>query len=419
MLRFEEVTKVFTLDHARSRSFKEAFVGAFRRSAPAAERDRLVALDRVSFELAKGETLGLVGPNGTGKSTVLKLIARILEPDAGRVLINGRVAALLELGAGFHPELTGRENVYLNGSLMGLGRSQMSGRLARITEFAELGPFMDMPVKHYSSGMYMRLGFATAIHVDADILLIDEVLAVGDQAFQNKCRERIAALRKSGMTIVLVSHSADSVRELCARALWLERGAVLAVGPTDDVLEAYHRSVVAHEEARWAAEHPSDSAAHQPAEPDRYGSGEIEITSVELLDGDGRPRHAAHTGEPLTVRLRYRAHQAVAGVVFGIGIHAGDGTHVTGPNTRAAGLPIDVAPGQGVVEWRVAALPLQEGQYELSAAAYDSACIHAFDHHHRRFPLPVRAVGTADRLGLLALPARWTHVAGGRPEAPG
>lgn len=417
MLRFEEVTKVFALDRTRARSFQEAFVGAFRR-APAADRERLVALDRVSFALEPGETLGLVGPNGTGKSTVLKLIARILEPDAGRVVVGGRVAALLELGAGFHPELTGRENVYLNGSLMGLGRARMTERLARIADFAELGRFLDMPVKHYSSGMYMRLGFATAIHVDADILLVDEVLAVGDQAFQNKCRERIAALRKAGMTIVLVSHSAESVRELCARALWLEGGEVLAFGPTDDVLAAYQRSVVAHEEARWAAEHDAAPAAKDPPGADRYGSGEIRITAVELLDGAGHPRHAALTGEPLVVRLRYAADRDVPDAVFGIGIHAADGTHVTGPNTRDAGLAVDVRAGEGVVEWRAEALPLQEGPYELSAAVYDGACIHAYDHHHRRFALPVRRGGAGDRLGLVSIPARWAHRAGPAAEGP-
>lgn len=420
-IRFERVTKRFRLDHERPRSFQEAFVGAFRRDTSPVET--LTALDEVSFELPHGDTLALVGPNGTGKSTILKLVARILEPNSGRVLVDGRVAALLELGTGFHPDLTGRENVFLNGSLMGLSRQEMAGRLPRIADFAELGSFLDVPVKHYSSGMYMRLGFATAIHVDADILLIDEVLAVGDQAFQNKCRERIAALRKGGMTILFVSHSAQAVRELCNRALWLEKGEILAYGDTEEVLEAYHRSVVEHEEARYAAEHARGTASEGAAEaieedPDRYGSGEVEILGVELLDAQGRPHHILRTGEPATVRLRYLAHERVERPVFGLAIHRDDGLHVTGPNTRDAGLDIPAVEGPGRVEWRIERLALMEGRYELSAACYDETLSHPYDHHHRRFPLNIRG-GAGEAFGLVRLPATWAYEPGGGEPALG
>jgi len=409
-IRFDAVTKTFVVAHDRPRSFQEAFVRAFRRT-PAADRDVLVALDAVSFDVAPGTAVGLVGPNGTGKSTALKLVARILEPTAGRVVVDGRVAALLELGAGFHPDLTGRENVYLSGSLLGLGRREMGRRFDRIVAFSELERFIDVPVKHYSSGMYMRLGFATSIHLDAEILLIDEILAVGDQAFQHKCRERIAALRKAGLTILLVSHDTDAVRELCDRAIWLEDGLIRADGEPDAVLQGYYRHMIAREEARLAAEAGADADAVEAAAAatDRFGSGDVEITSVEVLGPDGTPHAIVLTGQAVTIRLHYHAHRPVVDPVFGIAIHRDDGTHVAGPNTRDAGLAIAAVDGPGVVDVALPHLPLLEGSYTLSAACYDDTLTHAYDHHDRRFPLRVRAGDIRERFGLLALGATWSH----------
>ena len=415
-IRFERVSKRFRLEQGRPRAFKEVFVGLFQRQRRRCET--LVALDDVSFELAHGGSLGLVGPNGTGKSTVLKLIARILEPTAGRVWVDGRVAPLLELGAGFHPDLTGRENIYLNGSMMGFSRGEMAARLGRIAEFSELGRFIDAPVKHYSSGMYMRLGFATAIHLDADVLLVDEVLAVGDQAFQAKCRDRIADLRKAGVGIVLVSHDNNAIRDLCAHTLWLEDGAVRAYGETDPVIEAYYASMVAREEARFAAEHGATHDAPPETEiRDRWGSHEVEITAVETIGDDGTPHHILTTGEPATFRIHYLAHQRVHRPVFGLAIHRPDGLHVNGPNTRDAGLAIDHIEGAGHVDYRVDRLALLPGTYELSVSAYDQTCHHAFDYHHRRFPFRVRLGGVKEQHGLVYMSSRWTHMAGGSPRA--
>ena len=411
-IAFENVSKRFVLERDRPRSFKEAFVGTLRRERQAQET--LTALDGVSFELEKGGSLGFVGPNGTGKSTSLKLIARILEPTSGRIVVDGGVAALLELGAGFHPDLTGRENVFLNGSMMGFGRREMERRLARIVDFSELGRFVEMPVKHYSSGMYMRLGFATAIHLDAEILLIDEVLAVGDQAFQHKCRDRIAALRRSGISIVLVSHDNAAIRELCDRALWLEAGQARAFGATETVVEAYYASMVAREEARLAADRRAAGEAEAEPndvepEPDRWGSREVEITGIELLGPDGQPHEILLTGQALTLRLHYLAHQRVEDPVFGIAIHRDDGLHINGPNTRDAGLAIDAVTGRGFVDWQIDQLALMSGRYELSAAIYDAAAVHAYDHHHRRYPLRVRASQVGEQYGLVHMPARWRH----------
>ncbi len=403
-VRFEGVTKRFVLEHDRPRSFKEAFVARFRASGSAPEE--LLALDDVTFSLEHGGTLGIVGPNGTGKSTALKLAARILQPTAGRVVISGRVAALLELGAGFHPDLTGRDNVFLNGSLMGLSRREMEGRLDEIIAFSELERFIDMPVKHYSSGMYMRLAFATAIHVDPEILLIDEVLAVGDQAFRNKCHDHITGLQKAGITIVLVSHSIDAVREICERALWLENGRVEAYGPTDDVVEGYYSSVVAREEARFQAEHEAAKPT-QSEEADRWGSGEVEIVDVDLLGDDGEVRHILLTGEPVTVRVRFHAHERIEQPVFGMAIHRQDGLHINGPNTIDDGVAIPYIEGPGEIRYRMEWVPLLTGTYELSVSCYDLSCTHPYDHHHRRYKLHVRAGSVRQRFGLLYLPARW------------
>ena len=279
---FDGVSKRFTIHRQRQRTLRATVLGLFERNKapalmpgevclPGALRPRTRTSGRcgtLSFAVEPGDCFGIIGPNGSGKSTALKLMTRILEPTAGRVRVNGRVSALLELGAGFHPDLTGRENIYLNGSVLGIDRKTMSRRLDEIVAFAELERFIDMPVKHYSSGMYMRLGFAIAIHVEPDVLLTDEVLAVGDQSFQTKCMERIGQIKQDGVTIVFVSHSLDAVRGLCNRSVWLDQGRVAAYGPSSDVIDAYLASVAEKEEARLAAERPVEASAAE-----RFGSG--------------------------------------------------------------------------------------------------------------------------------------------------
>ncbi len=414
-IAFEHVTKTFAVEYDRPRALKELFVGTLRRARR--RREVITALADVTFTLEGGGTLGLVGANGTGKSTALKLAARILEPTSGRIFVNGRLVALLELGAGVHPDLSGLENIYLSGSLMGFSRREMEGRLRAIVEFSELGPFIDLPVRQYSSGMFMRLAFATAIHMDPEILLLDEILAVGDQAFRGKCYDRIMTLRKRGVTIVLVSHDLGPIRELCERALWLEGGQVRAYGPTDDVVEAYYASVIAQEEARLAAEAAGlqeESAAASPTsvsseERDRWGSGEVEIVDVTILGPQGTAQHVLVSGQPMTVRIRYQAHRRIEEPVFGLAIHRQDGLHITGPNTLEAGVPIEAIEGSGEVRYVVESLPLLSGTYEVSASCYDQSCTHAYDHHHRRFPFRVRAGDSRPRFGLLMLPASWQH----------
>jgi lipopolysaccharide transport system ATP-binding protein len=240
-ISFDDVSKRFVLRHERAYTVLESMIGLVKPARRSTEE--FWALRDVSFEIVAGETFGIIGPNGAGKSTVLKLMARILEPTSGEVTVRGRISPLLELGAGFHPELTGRENVYLNAALFGVSQAEAQDRYDEIVEFSELKDFIDAPLKHYSSGMYMRLGFAVAANIIPDILLVDEVLAVGDEAFQRKCLRKIEEFRREGRTIVFVSHDLDTVRRICRRTLWLDQATVQAVGPTDDVVNAYLQHV--------------------------------------------------------------------------------------------------------------------------------------------------------------------------------
>ena len=238
---FEDVSKRFVLRHERAYTVLESMISMVRPGRRSTEE--FWALRAVNFEIPDGETFGIIGPNGAGKSTALKLMARILEPTSGQVVVRGRISPLLELGAGFHPELTGRENVYLNAALFGVSQAEAQDRYDQIVEFSELNDFIDVPLKHYSSGMYMRLGFAVAANIIPDILLVDEILAVGDEAFQRKCLRKIEEFRREGRTIVFVSHDLPTVSRICHRALWLDKGRVMALGPTDDLVDRYLESI--------------------------------------------------------------------------------------------------------------------------------------------------------------------------------
>ncbi|MFZ5916641.1 MAG: ABC transporter ATP-binding protein [Chloroflexota bacterium] len=394
-VRFEGVSKRFLIRRDRPRSFQELALNLLHLKR-GGRRQEFWALQNVDLEILRGQTVGLVGPNGAGKSTVLKLISRIIEPTAGKILVHGRVGALLELGTGFHPDLTGRENIYLNGSILGLSRAEIRRRLDAIVAFAELDPFVDAPVKLYSSGMYMRLGFAVAVHTDPEVMLVDEVLAVGDAAFQRKCLEHISRLSQQGVTIVLVSHDLDSVRRVCRRAIWLEKGRIVADGMSEAVVQQY----------LWHTY--TSSAVSQAAREDRrWGGGKVEIEHVQLQDGNDQPCHTFVAGEPLVVDIHYRAHQRTERPVFGLAIHRSDGIHITGPNTRFSRLDIPVIEGAGRVRFVVPALPLLEGLYHLSVSAHDWDDTDMFDYHDRLYSFHVtRSVG--ERYGIVTLQGEWS-----------
>ena len=388
------VSKRFRMYGERTRSLKQAVLQRRR-----ATFEEFWALKDVSFEIEQGSTFGLIGENGSGKSTLLKCVAKILRPDTGGITTHGRVAALLELGSGFHPELSGRENVYLNGSILGLSRREIDKRLDEIVDFAGVEAFIDQPVKNYSSGMYVRLGFSVAINVDPDILLVDEVLAVGDASFQQKCMEKFADYRRAGRTVVVVSHAMGSLRNFCDTVAWLEHGRLQAVGAAGSVVDDYVDETHADRKVSGAA----------GADDARWGSGEIRVERVELLDASGGDTRTLRTGDDVVVRLHYRAEQPVERPVFGLGITTLEGHDVTGPNARDTGDVPDALQGRGHVDFRVDGLALLPGTYELTAAVYDYTCQHPFDHRHRLVRFDVVPGTPREGVGVVSLGGTWRY----------
>ncbi len=408
-VEFSEVSKRFILQHDRPRSFQELAISFLKGNG---RREEFWALRDISFAVPRGQSIAVIGQNGAGKSTLLKLIARILEPTDGRLTVNGRVSALLELGAGFHPDLTGRENIYLYSSILGLSRREIVQRFNAIVTFAEMERFIDVPVKYYSSGMYVRLGFAVAIHVDPDILLIDEVLAVGDEAFQQRCLDAIHRFRLQGKTIVFVSHDLAAVQNLCDRVIWLEKGRIHEEGPAYEVIDRYLRYVHRKEQADFPpASFPNErgDGGETGELRKRWGTREVEITGVRFLDGSGRERQIFFTSEPLTARIHYKAHRRIEQPVFGVAVYRSDGLHVSGPNTRFSGYPIEHIEGEGEIDYTIVSLPLLEGTYEFSVACYDQMLQHAYDHQHRLYTFRVRTGRLHERFGLIYTPCRWEH----------
>jgi len=395
------------------------------------------ALEDVSFSVTQGQTYGIVGRNGSGKSTALKVVAGITKPNAGSVRVEGRVSALIELGAGFHPEISGRENVFINGIMLGLSKREVARRFDEIVAFAELDDFIDAPVKTYSSGMYMRLGFAVAIHVDPDILLVDEVLAVGDEAFTHKCLDKFREFRRRGKTVLLVTHQLGLVERFCDEVLWLDQGRKQAEGDPRRVVGAYMSAVEQSEAVHLASENarareavdvappaqPPECAAEAaaaatPADDGprdmfqategRWGSRQVEIVDVALLDGEGQPGHIFHTGAPMTIRLQVQAHAPVDDFVFGVGLFNADGVCCFGTNTDLEELVPERLDGGAEVRFHVERLDLTEGTYKLDVAVHkrDGA---PYDYHRLLYTFRVKS-RTKD-VGIYRPPHRW-HFSG-------
>ena len=347
--------------------------------------ETFTALEDVSFEVGRGSTFAVIGENGSGKSTLLKLVAGITRPTQGSLVVDGRVSALIELGAGFHPEISGRENIAINAMMLGLSRKELALRYDAIVDFAELRDFIDAPVKTYSSGMYMRLGFAVAIHVDPDVLLIDEVLAVGDEAFTRKCLDKISEFRRRGKTILLVTHSLGLVEKMCDDVLWLNHGRTCGRGEPKRVVDEYLSYVAGGEEtllrsrsaadaaraeATPASEAPDDAGAPGAYRPGRWGSREVEIQKVRLLDARDRERHVFVPGETLTLSLSVHAPRPVSDFVFGIGLFSADGTCVYGTNTDLEDWAPRRLQGDAEVRLSLEGLRLVEGTYLVDLAVH-------------------------------------------------
>jgi len=351
------------------------------------------ALRDVSFEVRRGECLGIIGPNGAGKSTALKILSGIMRQTRGAVNVNGRVAALIEVGAGFHPDLTGRENVYLNGSIMGLKQAEIDAKFDQIVEFSGVGEFIDTPLKRYSSGMSVRLGFSVAAHLDPDILLIDEVLSVGDMAFRAKCSERMEQLKNSDMPIVFVSHNLHQVSYLCSRTIVLADGRVVYSGGTDEAIDAYRASVVA------------DST-----QGTRTGTGEIEIVGFEVLGADGLPRSDFNTGETVIFRTHFKAHEPVCNPVFNLAIHTTERTQITGLRTDVDQLTLGMLTGEGYVDLTIGAFNLLPKLYTLNATIVHPDGRTAYSRIPRVAQL--RVLGGHKVHGAVHLPHEWTLTTG-------
>jgi len=354
------VWKTFRIFTDRSTTLKQAVLK--RRGAQVFEE--FWALKDVSFEVPKGSTFGIVGSNGAGKSTMLKVLARILVPDKGSVQLRGRMSALLELGAGFHPELTGRENVFLNGAILGMSRASLAQRFDEIVGFAGLEKFIDQPVKTYSSGMYARLGFAVAVNVDPEILLVDEVLAVGDEQFQRRCTEKMAEIRAGGRTVIFVSHNLGQVQQLCDEAVWLDHGQVQLQGNVQRVVDAYLASVT--------TDYRVDLLGRQ-----RIGSREIELEASIEANGESAVQFV--TGQPVQIRFAWDAHQSIPDAIFGFTIRSAEGVAVFGHSTAYC-MDRTLPSGRGEVTFDIPALPLLPGSYMLSAAILSRHSGHIYDH---------------------------------------
>lgn len=402
MIQFDQVSKCYV---RQARTFRESLTrlcGQSIEREPSREAGFWAVKD-VSFEVRRGETLGIIGDNGAGKSTILKLIAGITVPTHGRVNIKGRISSLIELGAGFNPDLTGYENIYLNGAVLGLTRREIDGCLGQIVTFSGLGSFLDVPVKYYSSGMYARLGFAIAVHVKADVILTDEILAVGDTAFQRQCLRKFKELQAVS-TIIFVSHDLVRVKEVCSRVLWIKQGRLHGQGESEKVIQAYLQAVQRDRDHHLRADKDRD---HAPEER-RRGTGEVEIVEVATCDGTGAPRMAFRGDEVLLVRIKYRVHKPCYDPGFGINIMSHDGVFVHGTNTFIHGMILDLTREFGTIELFYPNLPMVPGPYWLTVGATsDNDWSVPYDLRERVCKFEV--LSTRRDGGLICLEHRWSY----------
>ncbi|GAK59040.1 O-antigen export system [Candidatus Vecturithrix granuli] len=373
-IKVENIAKSFKLRsrHKHHTTLKTMLVNLLKGKHLTMEEREFWALRNVSFEIPKGITLGIIGSNGSGKSTLLKLIAGIHRPTSGGIATNGRISALIELGAGFHPEFTGRENIFINGIILGLTRKQIQQKLDDIIQFSELDDFIDSPVKTYSSGMYMRLAFAIAVAVDPNILLIDEILSVGDASFQKKCQNRINTFKADGKTIVIVTHDLSALERYCERVLWLDHGELQAYGDVQSVMQMYLEHVANQQRANLLDEHEQDASGQsKSSRRKRWGSREVELNSVEMFNGSKTPCYLYKTGDKMTIEILYKAYRPVYDPVFGVGIFRDDDTYCYGTNTHIENITIPRIEGEGKVRFCIDRLDLTEGKYLLDVAVHE------------------------------------------------
>lgn len=366
--------------------------------------DEFWALKDISLNIEKGEAVGLIGHNGCGKSTLLKLFTRIIYADEGEIEVNGKVSSLLELGAGFHPDFTGLENIYTNASIFGLKRAETEKLIPEIIEFSELGEFIDNPVRTYSSGMYMRLAFSVAIHVCPEILLVDEILAVGDSNFQQKCIEKILEFKNNGVTIVIVSHDLATVERICDRVVWLDAGQIIKQGNPKSVINAYLERMAENKNEKLLAQ-KERAAGSEEDKRTRWGDKSIEITSVELFDGDGKKRSNFDPEGRMVISIYYKINKPVSDVGFGIGIFGSDGVQRYGTNTYIDGALVDIKQN-GKISFVMDRLGFMEGCYRLDVAAHDRA---GTPYDYILDIVKFRTSSPISDVGMVRPPHRWEN----------
>ena len=383
----------------RPYTIMQAALAGFRQMKPQA---RFWALRDINFTVAPGEMLGILGKNGAGKSTLLQLVGGIGHAQEGTIEVNGRIGGLLDLGAGFHSDLTGRENVFVGAVVAGLTRREAARRFDDIVEFAELKPFIDSPMRTYSTGMQMRLGFSVAVHTDPEVLLIDEYLSVGDVAFQTKCLNRIAEFKNQGCAIVLISHSAAQIQKMCDRALWLKSGEIMAYGEPEVVAGQYLSSRRSETEKRTPMRPPevTSTGSQLRVNENRFGSLEVEITDVKVL-----PDEEINTGDGITIEIHYSVPKPIAAAIFGVTISREDGQSCFDTNTNQMGRLLPLAFGKGTIRLHVDRLDLGNGQYYVNAGVYEKSWAYAYDYHWHVYPLYVRS--TVHQKTILCPPYRW------------
>jgi lipopolysaccharide transport system ATP-binding protein len=408
LIEVEDLWKRYWVTQEKRRSLKDTVVSGFK---TVRSRQSVWALQGLNFEVKRGRSLGIVGNNGAGKSTLLRLLSGLGRPTRGQVAVRGRAATLLELGTGFHSDLTGRENIYIGGLVAGLTRQEVTDRIDRIIDFAELEAVIDTPLRTYSSGMYLRLAFATAINYDPDLLIVDEALGVGDIRFQNKCLKRLVEMKRAGTTVLLVTHVMEQAQELCDEVLWLENGQARMYGPTVEVIQRYKERaftrVVAHPGAN-RTEGDQELAGTRQAEESLVGTREIEICDVRIKNEFGTEVDAITSGDPLHVRVDYLAHQRITRPNFMVGIFREDGLKCYESSTEADGVFLEAVEGAGSISLTYSALPLLRGSYWLGISVFDQNWEKAYDYRGQMAPFQV--VGNVPGTGIFHPPHKWNEI---------